>query len=138
MATKTESIESKLPERIIKPFKVFVNTEQLSGIILILCTMLALLLTNFLLFEDYNSFWNTKMTVKFGDFGLEKSISLWINDGLMAIFFFVIALEIKREIITGELNSLRKASLPIIAAIGGMVVPAFVYIFFNFNNMRMK
>ncbi len=131
MVTKSEIVESKLLERIIKPFKEFKNTEQLSGIILILCTVFALSLTNFILFEDYTTFWNTKMTVKFGDIGLEKSIFLWINDGLMAIFFFVIGLEIKREILTGELNSLRKASLPITAALGGMFVPALIYIIFN-------
>ena len=134
MATKSEIVKTRLPERIIKPFKVFLNTEQLSGIIIILCTVFALLLTNFLLFEDYNAFWNTKMTVKFGDIGLEKSISLWINDGLMAIFFFVIGLEIKREILTGELNSFRKASLPIAAALGGMFLPALIYIIFNLNS----
>ena len=134
MATKSEIVKTRLPERIIKPFKVFLNTEQLSGIIIILCTVFALLLTNFLLFEDYNAFWNTKMTVKFGDIGLEKNISLWINDGLMAIFFFVIGLEIKREILTGELNSFRKASLPIAAALGGMFLPALIYIIFNLNS----
>ncbi len=134
MVTKSETVESDLPERIIKPFKVFVNTEQFSGIILILCTLVALSLANFFLFENYNAFWNTNMTVKFGDIGLEKSISLWINDGLMAIFFFVIGLEIKREILTGELNSLRKASLPIAAALGGMFLPALIYIIFNLNS----
>ncbi len=134
MVTKTESIEQKVSKRILKPFKEFQNTEQLSGIILILCTAIALILTNFFLFENYTNFWNTKMIVKIGDVGLDKSIFLWINDGLMAIFFFVIGLEIKREILTGELNSLRKASLPIIAAMGGMVIPALIYILFNLNS----
>ncbi len=134
MTVKNESEELNLPERIIKPFKEFTNAEQLSGIILILCALIALFLTNFVLFEDYNSFWNTKITAKVGDIGLEKSITLWISDGIMAIFFFVIGLEIKREILTGELNSLRKASLPIIAALGGMFVPAFIYIIFNLNS----
>jgi NhaA family Na+:H+ antiporter len=134
MATKSETMDSRLPERILKPFNVFSNTEQLSGIILILCTLFALFLTNFILYEAYNDFWSTKMTVKVGEIGLEKSISLWINDGIMAIFFFVIGLEIKREILTGELNSLRKASLPIIAAFGGMGIPALIYIMFNFNS----
>ena len=110
MVTKSESIDSRFPEKIIKPFKEFTNTEQLSGIILILCTIFALFLTNFILFEDYNNFWNTKMTVKLGEIGLEKSLSLWINDGLMAIFFFVIGLEIKREVIAGELNDKRQSS----------------------------
>lgn len=134
MVTRTESIESKLPERIIRPFKVFLKTEQLSGLILIFCTLFALILTNFLLFEAYNAFWATELTIKFGEIGLSKKVSLWINDGLMAIFFFVIGLEIKREIITGELNSLRKASLPIIAALGGMLFPAAIYILFNLNS----
>ncbi|MFX0152250.1 MAG: Na+/H+ antiporter NhaA [Candidatus Hodarchaeota archaeon] len=134
MVTKTESIESTFPKRIIRPFKVFLKTEQLSGLILIFCTLFALIVTNFLLFEDYNSFWATEMTIKFGDIGLSKKVALWINDGLMAIFFFVIGLEIKREIIIGELNSLRKASLPIIAALGGMIFPAAIYILFNLNS----
>ncbi|MFX0084406.1 MAG: Na+/H+ antiporter NhaA [Candidatus Hodarchaeota archaeon] len=134
MVTRTQSVESKLPERIIRPFKVFLKTEQLSGLILILCTVFALILTNFLLFEKYNAFWATDLTIKFGDIGLSKKFSLWINDGLMAIFFFVIGLEIKREIITGELNSLRKASLLIIAALGGMIFPATIYILFNLNS----
>ena len=134
MVNKTKSMEQKVSKRILRPFKEFVTTEQLSGMILILCTAIALILTNFILFEDYNNFWSTKMIVKIGEVGLDKSILLWINDGLMAIFFFVIGLEIKREILTGELNSLRKASLPIIAAMGGIVIPALIYIVFNLNS----
>ena len=134
MVNKTKSMEQKVSKRILRPFKEFVTTEQLSGMILILCTAIALILTNFILFEDYNNFWSTKMIVKIGEVGLDKSVLLWINDGLMAIFFFVIGLEIKREILTGELNSLRKASLPIIAAMGGIVIPALIYIVFNLNS----
>ncbi|MHA1945597.1 MAG: Na+/H+ antiporter NhaA [Candidatus Hodarchaeales archaeon] len=134
MVNKTKSMEQKVSKRISRPFKEFVTTEQLSGMILILCTAIALILTNFILFEDYNNFWSTKMIVKIGEVGLDKSVLLWINDGLMAIFFFVIGLEIKREILTGELNSLRKASLPIIAAMGGIVIPALIYIVFNLNS----
>ena len=134
MVTKTDSVQSKLSERITRPFNIFLKTEQLSGLILVICTLLALILTNLVLFEEYNAFWETTLTVKFGNFGLSKYLSLWINDGLMAIFFFVIGLEIKREIIVGELNSLRKASLPIIAALGGMVIPVAIYIIFNINN----
>ncbi|MFX0125621.1 MAG: Na+/H+ antiporter NhaA [Candidatus Hodarchaeota archaeon] len=131
MVTETKSIESKLSGRIIRPFKVFIKTEQFSGLILIFCTLIALIISNFLLFNDYNEFWAIDLTIKFGDLGLSKKFSLWINDGLMAIFFFVIGLEIKREILTGELNSLRKASLPIMAALGGMILPAIIYITFN-------
>ncbi|MFX1336717.1 MAG: Na+/H+ antiporter NhaA [Promethearchaeota archaeon] len=134
MAARTESIEAKLQEGIVRPFRVFLKTEQFSGLILIFCTLFALILTNFILLEDYNGFWATELTIKFGSIGLSKKFALWINDGLMAIFFFVIGLEIKREIITGELNSLRKASLPIIAALGGMIIPAAIYIFFNLNS----
>ena len=134
MATKTKMTEYNLSERIIKPFRVFIKTEQFSGLILIFCTLIALILTNLILFEAYNAFWATNVTIKFGDFGLNKKFSLWINDGLMAIFFFVVGLEIKREIITGELNSLRKALLPIVSALGGMIVPAIIYILFNLNS----
>jgi hypothetical protein len=80
MVTKTDSVHSKLSERITRPFNIFLKTEQLSGLILIICTLLALLLTNLFLFEDYNSFWATTLTVKFGEFGLSKYLSLWIND----------------------------------------------------------
>ncbi|MFW9854966.1 MAG: Na+/H+ antiporter NhaA [Candidatus Thorarchaeota archaeon] len=134
MATETSSIERKFPVDIIRPFKEFLKTEQFSGLILIFCTLFALSITNFVLFEAYNAFWATELTITFGGFGLSKKFSLWINDGLMAIFFFVIGLEIKREIIAGELNSLRKASLPIMAALGGMIFPAAIYILFNLNS----
>ena len=79
MATKTESVYSKVSERITKPFNIFLKTEQLSGLILIICTVLALLLTNFVLFDNYISFWATTLTIKFGDFGLSKYLSLSRN-----------------------------------------------------------
>jgi NhaA family Na+:H+ antiporter len=133
MVVETKSTEQVLIDRILRPFKEFTKTEESSGLLLILCTLLALILSNLLFPEAYSTFWTTKLTVTLGNFGLSKSIFLWINDGLMAIFFFVVSLEIKRELIIGELSSVRKASLPFLAALGGMIVPAIIYIIFDFN-----
>ncbi len=86
----------------------------------------------------YFGFWTTPFTVGGGEWALTKPILLWVNDGLMALFFFVVGLEIKREILIGELSSLRKASLPVVAAIGGMVVPALVYVAFNAGEETLR
>ncbi len=97
-------------------------------------TILALLFSNLPFFyESYNSIWNYKIGIESENFSLVKPLILWINDGLMAIFFFLIGLEIKREILIGELNSFKKASLPIFAAVGGMVVPLILYMLINQN-----
>lgn len=102
------------------------------GVVLILCTIVALVLSNMEATSAwYASIWHTDFTLGFDGFGLSKPFELWINDALMAVFFFSVGLEIKREIVAGELRSLRQASLPIAAAIGGMVVPALIYFIFN-------
>jgi NhaA family Na+:H+ antiporter len=134
MVSKTIKRENDITVRIIRPFKIFVKTEQASAIILFFCTISALLLANSPIGEDFLAFWQINVTFQFGDIGLSKGVYLWINDGLMAIFFFVIGLEIKREVLVGELNSIRKASLPILAAVGGLLIPASIYIFFNITS----
>ncbi|NDK54377.1 Na+/H+ antiporter NhaA [Pontibacter sp. BT213] len=96
-------------------------------------TALALVWANSPWAETYLSTWNTPFTIGIGNFGLSKPILLWINDGLMAIFFFVVGLEIKREILTGELSSFRSAAFPVVAALGGMAVPALIYFYLNSN-----
>ncbi|MDX1379035.1 MAG: Na+/H+ antiporter NhaA [Anaerolineales bacterium] len=121
----------KTIRRIISPFQTFFQQEASSGILLIIATVIALVWANSNLKESYFSLWHTDVSIIFGTFEITKDLLLWINDGLMAVFFFVVGLEIKREVLVGELASRRKAILPIVAAIGGMVVPAALFIFFN-------
>jgi len=104
------------------------------GILLIVATLLALILENSSLSNLYNSFLHTPVAIKFGALEIAKPLLLWVNDGLMAIFFFLIGLEVKREVVEGNLSSIKEAILPIIAAIGGMTIPALIYIAFNGGN----
>jgi hypothetical protein len=106
-------------ERLLRPFQEFAKLEASGGILLLLCTVTALVWANSPWADTYFSFWRTTLTVGFGEVLLSKPLLLWINDGLMAVFFFVVGLEIKREVLVGELNSVRKAALPIVAALGG-------------------
>ena len=113
----------------------FLQKESTSGIILIVVTMLALLFSNTFLSEFYNSFLHTTIEFKVGSIlEISKPLILWVNDGLMAIFFLLIGLEIKRELLLGHLSSFSKIALPAIAAIGGMLFPALIYVFFNYND----
>jgi len=121
-------------DTLIRPFKRFMQIEASSGIILIFITIISLILANTSLKDFYLHLLETKIIIGFGEFVLNKEISHWINDGLMAIFFFVVGLEIKREMLTGELSSLRKASFPIFAALGGMVLPALIYAALNWGH----
>lgn len=110
-------------------FKKFFSSNQFSGIILILCVAISLLIANSSSNESFQSLLDTKIGTSV--FHLEYPISIWINDGLMAVFFLLVGLEIKREIIEGELSSFKNASLPIFAAIGGMIIPAVIFTIFN-------
>lgn len=118
---------------LLSPFQKFVRIESFGGILLIAATALALIWANSPLGGWYDSFWNFKIGIKTPDFELVKPLRLWVNDGLMTIFFFLIGLEIKRELMIGELNSVRKASLPILAALGGMVMPVVLFLALNKN-----
>ncbi len=109
----------------------FIKKESSAGITLIFVTILALLLKNSTLSELYDAFLHTPVEVRFGALHIDKPLLLWINDGLMAIFFLLIGLEVKRELIEGNLSTRSQVMLPGIAAIGGMVVPALFYIYFN-------
>ncbi len=122
-----------LLKKVIEPIEQFVRAEAFSGILLMAVTVLALAWANSPWAEAYTATWNIPFTIGFGEFAISKPILLWINDGLMAIFFFVVGLEIKREILTGELASVRNAAFPVIAAIGGMVVPALIFAFLNYG-----
>ncbi|WP_332028321.1 Na+/H+ antiporter NhaA [Kaistella sp.] len=110
-------------------FRKFIHNSQSSGILLIICVAVSLLIANSSLGPAFQNLLDTKIGTEM--FDLNYSVSIWINDGLMAIFFLLVGLEIKREIVEGELSSLKNASLPIVAAVGGMVVPALIYFLFN-------
>ena len=113
----------------------FIHQESFGGFLLIGVTIIAVFWANSSYYDVYNHIWhNVKMGVSFGGFELKGDLHHWVNDGLMAIFFFVIGLEIKREVMDGELSSFKSAILPIGAAIGGMLVPALVYVAFNYDN----
>jgi NhaA family Na+:H+ antiporter len=109
----------------------FIRQEASSGIILLSMAIIALILANSPLAGSYQALLDTHVGVALGPFVLEETLLHWVNDGLMAIFFFVVGLEIKREVVVGELADLRAAALPIIAAIGGVLVPAAIYFVLN-------
>ncbi len=117
-----------MPTQLVKDF---IQKESSSGIILIFVTILALLLQNSFMSDFYTSFLHTPVEIRFGDLQIAKPLLLWVNDGLMAVFFFLIGLEVKREVKEGHLSSLSQITLPGIAALGGMLVPALVFIAFN-------
>ncbi|HEX5915786.1 MAG TPA: Na+/H+ antiporter NhaA, partial [Rubrobacter sp.] len=118
-------------ERIVRPFQDFAQKQSSGGILLIIATVVALVCANSPFGESYADLWHTKLTVGVGDFSITKDLTHWINDGLMAVFFLVVGLEIKREILVGELSSIRGATLPVVAAVGGAVVPATIYLTIN-------
>ncbi|MBD1135857.1 Na+/H+ antiporter NhaA [Pelagibacterales bacterium SAG-MED47] len=117
-----------------KPFKWFFKLEAASGLVLLFAAIIALIISNSSLAELYFSTLNEYLFIGINNFGLKLSVIHWINDALMAIFFFFVTLEIKREFIQGELSNIKQALLPIIAAVGGMVIPALFYIFINFGD----
>ena len=117
-----------------KPFKRFFQLEAASGLVLLIAAIIALVISNSNFSELYFNTLEKYLFIGINNFGLKLSVHHWINDLLMAIFFFFVTLEIKREFIQGELSNLKKALLPIIGAVGGMVVPALVYISINFGN----
>jgi len=122
----------RLPEepidRVIGPIERFMHVEAAGGIVLLVCTVIALVLANSPLADAYLHFWETHVGFHLGGLRVELSLEHWINDGLMAIFFFVVGLEVKRELVLGELRDPRRAALPLVAAVGGMVVPAGIYL----------
>lgn len=118
-------------DRVATPFEEFIHDETASGLILMACTIIALVLANSPLQHHYEHLLHTKIAFTFGGFNISHTLHHWINDGLMALFFLVVGLEIKREIIVGELSDFRSALLPIIAAIGGMAVPALLFFLIN-------
>ena len=118
---------------ISAPFKWFFKLEAASGLILLISAIIALIVSNSSLSELYFNTLNKYLFIGVNNFGLKLSVLHWINDALMAIFFFFVTLEIKREFLQGELSSKKQAILPIVGAVGGMLVPALIYIIINFN-----
>jgi len=126
--------EKSLMKSLKKPLLNFIHLEASGGFVLMFFTFLALVLANSNVSSEFFSFWEQKVGLELGTGSLIKTLLHWINDGLMAVFFFVVGLEIKREILTGGLSSVKKASLPIFAAIGGMLVPAAIYFAINYSH----
>jgi NhaA family Na+:H+ antiporter len=120
-------------KKVSTPFEHFLHAQTTTGLILMFMTVLALILANSSLYETYSHFLHMYIELNIGSWELKHSLHHWINDGLMAIFFFIIGLEIKREITAGELSSIKVAILPILAAIGGMVFPALIYLSINYG-----
>lgn len=118
-------------DKVLTPLEDFIHRQTTSGILLMLCAIFALYIANSQWNETYHYLLEMPFTIGVPEFQLSKSLHHWINDGLMALFFFVIGLELKREILVGELANPKQAMLPIIAAIGGMVVPVVIYISIN-------
>jgi NhaA family Na+:H+ antiporter len=129
---ENSSVTTTLPDepidRLVAPLTRFLHVEAAGGIVLLACAVLALVLANSPLGEAYLAFWSTEVGFTVGGFEMVHSLKHWINDGLMAVFFFVIGLEVKRELVLGELRDPRRAILPIAAALGGMIVPAAIYL----------
>ena len=129
----TEKRKKPPIDYLLYPIQEFIHTEISGSLFLIGATVLALVWANSAWGESYTALWHTYVKFSIADdfFKLDKSLLHWINDGLMVVFFFVVGLEIKREVLVGELTSLRKTALPIMAALGGMVVPALIFVAFN-------
>ncbi|MBE0514747.1 Na+/H+ antiporter NhaA [Sulfurimonas sp.] len=121
----------KVFKKVATPFEEFIHAQTTTGLILMIMTVVALVLANSPIASSYEHFFHTYINLEVGSWKLSHSIHHWINDGLMAIFFFIIGLEIKRNITVGELSDIKVAILPIIAAIGGMVIPALIYLSIN-------
>ncbi len=119
--------------RIATPFEHFLHAQTTTGLVLIFTTILALLIANSPFVDFYIDFFHTQIDFNIGEWKLSHSIHHWINDGLMAIFFFMVGLEIKREVLVGELSSFKIAILPIMAALGGMIIPALIFLSINYG-----
>lgn len=124
---------SYLTRRVYLPVQNFIHTEEISGIILFVAAVVAIVWSNSPWAESYFHLWETVFTIGVGPFSISEDLRHWVNDGLMAIFFFVVGMEVKRELVHGELSDPRRAVLPVAAALGGMVVPALLFLSLNFS-----
>jgi Na+:H+ antiporter, NhaA family len=117
--------------RVVQPLREFLDTEAGSGVVLMIATVVALVWANSPWASTYEDFWHSHLSIGLGRFTLTEDIQHWVNDALMAVFFFVVGLEIKRELVVGELRDPRRASVPVIAAVGGAVLPALIFLALN-------
>ena len=124
--------------KVLTPFQKFTKIESFSGVLLLATTLIALLWANSSFGDSYQNIWQYKIGFTAENFELNKPLILWINDGLMAVFFFLIGLEIKRELMIGELNSVKKIAFPLFGAIGGMLIPVIFFILLNNNPETLK
>jgi Na+:H+ antiporter, NhaA family len=129
--TTPSTADAPLIERVLRPFQEFIATEAASGIVLLATTALALVLANSPLASAYHHVLEIPLALGIPRFALRLSLHEWVNDGLMAIFFFLVGLEMKREVLVGDLSTRRSATLPVAAALGGMLVPAALYFLLN-------
>ncbi len=120
-------------QRLGRPLAAFMHIESASGVVLLICTAIALLAANSPYAEAYDAFWHHELRIAVGEFQLAYSVAHWINDGLMVVFFFVIGLEIKRELVVGELSDPKKVVLPVAAAFGGVIAPVAIYLFLQYG-----
>lgn len=127
-----------IKQKTLSPFQKFVNLQSSTGILLLVTTIIALVWANSAFAESYQSFWQYEIGFVTDSFELKKPLLLWVNDGLMAIFFFLIGLEIKREFLIGELNTTKKVMFPLFGAIGGIALPVILYITLNQNPDTLK
>jgi NhaA family Na+:H+ antiporter len=131
MAHKPVGKITPIDKWVVYPLRAFISNSSMSGILLFCMAILAMIIMNSPWEHAFHHFWETPIRLSIGQFVLDKTLHHWINDGLMAIFFFVVGLELKREMVAGEFSEPRNAILPIVAALGGMVVPALTYALFN-------
>lgn len=124
--------------KILSPFQKFVNLQSSTGILLLATTIIALVWANSAFAESYQSLWQYEIGIVSDTFELKKPLLLWVNDGLMAIFFFLIGLEIKREFLIGELNTTKKVMFPLFGAMGGIALPVILYIILNQNPETLR
>lgn len=134
MAAKNKILSGSVAARNF--LNAFLHNESIGGILLMICAVIALMCANIPQLSFLHELWQTRFGISVGSFSLEMPLELWINDFLMAIFFFVVGLEIKREMMVGELSSIKQAALPIVAAVGGMIVPALIYTLANLQELE--
>jgi len=126
-STRIDNTLERIFKHTLSPFEKFIKWESASGIMLMSAAIIAMVLANSALAHGFHEFWQTQFSLRLGDWILQKSMHHWINDGLMALFFFLVGLEIKNEVLVGELSTPQQAALPMIAALGGMIVPAALF-----------
>ena len=134
MEEKVKNLAARLyPKRVATLFDIFLKDESIGGKLILVAALLSLVVVNSPLSDEFNHFWQLPFSIGLGSWSLSLDLRHWVNQGLMAFFFLVVGLEIKRELIKGELRVIKNAILPIGAALGGMLIPALIYVVFNLN-----